>query len=147
MIKTIVVALDGSDHAMKAVELAAEVASQTGATLHLVHVVPKTRLAYGAEEFARTEHIDAPASLAFALAENEVIKPARAHAEEWDCRKIEQTVLNGDPVEEVVDYARRHNAQMIFAGRRGLSTVGGLLLGSFSMKLSQLAECAVVTVK
>lgn len=147
MIKTIVVALDGSEPATRAVELAAELASLSGAELHLVHVVPSERPPYGLKEFARTERVDNPESVELELVGNEVLKPAKARAEEWDCKKVTLAALMGDPVPEVLDYAKRHKAQMIFAGRRGLSPVGGLLLGSFSAKLTQLADCAVVTVK
>lgn len=147
MIKTIVAALDSSEPSLRAVDLAAELASQTGAALHLVHVVPNERLPYGLGEFARTEHIDNPETVELELAQDKVLKPAQARAKKWPCKTVETAVLKGDPVLEVLGYAKRHRAEIIFAGRRGLGRVQGLLLGSFSAKLTQLADCAVTTVK
>ncbi len=63
-----------------AVELAAELASLSGAELHLVHVVPSERPPYGLKEFARIERVDNPESVELELAENEVLKPAKARA-------------------------------------------------------------------
>lgn len=43
--------------------------------------------------------------------------------------------------------AKRAKADLIAMGRRGLGGVKGLLLGSVSHKVSQLADCSVLTVK
>ena len=40
MFKTILVAVDGSDHSWKALDLATEMAKNHGARLHILHVIP-----------------------------------------------------------------------------------------------------------
>ena len=52
----------------------------------------------------------------------------------------------GDPAGVLVDYAKAHAIDLIVMGRRGLGDLGGLLLGSVSHKVAQLASCACLTV-
>ena len=53
----------------------------------------------------------------------------------------------GDPARTIVEYANGNNADLIVLGRRGLGDFGSLLVGSVTHKVSQLADCAVMTVK
>ena len=57
MIKKILVAVDGSDHAWKALDLAAEMAKQHGAKLSILHVVPHQELPDELRDFAKAEHV------------------------------------------------------------------------------------------
>ena len=147
MIKNIVVALDGSDHARHATDLAGEVAQKFGARLHLVHVIPHTKVPDGVKTYAEIEHVDSPECVESKMAEDAIVSPARKSLNENGIHDVRSTVLRGDPVGEVFDYAKRLNADIIFAGRRGLGGIEGVLRGSFSAKLNHLAECPVVTVK
>jgi nucleotide-binding universal stress UspA family protein len=56
-------------------------------------------------------------------------------------------ILYGDPAHAIVDDAGKNETDLIVLGRRGLGTFTGLLLGSTTTKVSQLAPCAVLTVK
>jgi nucleotide-binding universal stress UspA family protein len=60
---------------------------------------------------------------------------------------VELFVEEGNPTEIILDYAKRINADMIVMGSRGLSTLKGILMGSISTQVSQLADCTCVTVK
>lgn len=147
MIKNIVVALDGSDHARHAANLAGEVAKKFGARLHLVHVIPHVEVPYGVRRYAEIEHVDSPEYLESKMAEEHIVSPAKKSLNKNGIHDVRSTVLRGYPVGELLDYAKRSNADMIFAGRRGLGGIEGVLLGSFSARLSHLADCTVVTVK
>jgi nucleotide-binding universal stress UspA family protein len=56
-------------------------------------------------------------------------------------------VEHGDPADQIVHAAERHHADLIVMGRRGHGDLKGLLLGSVSHKVCQLADTACLTVK
>jgi nucleotide-binding universal stress UspA family protein len=147
MMTKIVVALDGSDHALRAADVAADIAQKFDAQLHLVHVIPKEKIPYELREFAEAEHVESPEVLERDIARESVIESVEASVADKGVAEIETVVLNGDPVEEIKGYAERIGADMIVIGRRGLGQISGILLGSVSAKLNQVANCPVVTVK
>lgn len=80
--------------------------------------------------------LDAIASLTLQDAEK-VAKGARPSA-------INKTLLKGDPAKNILSMAKKKKANF---GRRGVGRLAGLLVGSVSQKVSQLAHCPVLTVK
>ena len=50
----------------------------------------------------------------------------------------------GEPAEEIVDYARLEEVDLIVMGSRGLSPIQELLLGSVSDKVLRTAPCPVL---
>ena len=56
-------------------------------------------------------------------------------------------VLRGDPAQEILKFAKNRKVDMIVMGKGGQGIIKGLLLGSVSRKVCNLAECACVTVK
>ena len=62
-------------------------------------------------------------------------------------KSVRSVVEDGDPARCILDCATRDNADLVVLGSRGLSDLKGLLLGSVSHKVSQLAECTCMTVK
>ena len=53
----------------------------------------------------------------------------------------------GDPARVIAEHAGLHKVDLIVMGRRGLGGLEGLLLGSVSHKVAQLAPCACLTVR
>jgi nucleotide-binding universal stress UspA family protein len=53
----------------------------------------------------------------------------------------------GNPAQEIVDYAREGNFSHIVIGSRGLGSLKGIVLGSVSSKVIQLADSPVTVVK
>jgi nucleotide-binding universal stress UspA family protein len=60
VIENVMVAVDGSPPATRALALGADIAMRYGATLHVAHVVPEVTVAEELEEFARIERVDGP---------------------------------------------------------------------------------------
>jgi nucleotide-binding universal stress UspA family protein len=54
---------------------------------------------------------------------------------------------SGGPARAILEHARDVDATMIVLGSRGLSALGGLLLGSVAHKIIQLASCPVLVVR
>jgi nucleotide-binding universal stress UspA family protein len=173
MLKTILVPTDGSAHAKKAVDLAGDLAATSGAKIVLLHVLLRGHMPEGLMRAAQVEHIgeshDKPSNLVnipqeiMARVEGKmgtqlplqvlefIGKRVLAGAEQV-CRDkgvetVELVVEEGRPTEIILDYAKRTNADMIVMGSRGLSALKGILMGSISSQVSQLADCTCVTVK
>lgn len=59
---------------------------------------------------------------------------------------VEQQVLEGDPAEKIVDYARDAGVDLIIMPTRGVGTVRRFLLGSVTAKVLHDVDCPVWTV-
>ena len=57
-----------------------------------------------------------------------------------------ESIAGNDVAETLMEIARRNEVHLIIVGKRGLTRVGGLLLGSVSQKLISAAPCAVTVV-
>lgn len=173
MFKTILVPTDGSVHAKKAVDLAGDLAATHGAKIVLLHVLLRGHMPEGLMRAAQVEHLgeshETPRNLVnipqeiMARVEGKkgtqlplevldfigkrVLASAERACRDKGVEAVELVVEEGNPTEIILDYAKRTNADMIVMGSRGLSTLKGLLMGSTSTQVSQLADCTCVTVK
>ena len=147
MYKNILVAYDGSDHAAKACEVAQEIAAKFGAALHLLHIVTHEHAPSAIEQFAKSEHVDNPDRIEVEAAGAQLLDPMVRAAQDAGVADVRTDVARGDPTEQILDYTRNSDVDMIVMGRRGVGRVEGLLVGSVSSKVSTLADCAVLTVK
>lgn len=76
-----------------------------------------------------------------------LVEEARKNLAEATRAEIETRVASGDPAEEIVDFARQRDADLIITGCRGLGKLKRLVLGSTSQGVAQLADCSCLTVK
>jgi nucleotide-binding universal stress UspA family protein len=172
----ILVALDGSEQAEKALELASDLASKYGAELLLLHVLSDKRLSDAERQMAEVEYLDELTSaddMSGLLQERDpraaiqrllrgssalthrfrealgkrLMETASRKARQGGVAAIETLLEDGDPAEQILRAAAERKADMIVMGSRGLGAAKGLLMGSVSHKVTQLAECTCVTVK
>ena len=148
MNENILVPIDGSDASFKALDLAADLAKHYGSTLHLVHVTQTREIPPALRQWARVEHVQSPPEwlLEEAVAEN-VLTGAEDRARAHGAESVERIADHGDVASCIIDIARRHAVDMIVMGTRGLSDLGGLVLGSVAHKVTHHAPCTVVTVR
>ena len=146
MIKTILAAYDGSDHAEKAVSLAGDLAAKYGAVLHLAKVVDHSHASSDVVEFAAQEHVDNPDWVEERAVEERELQPIAdgLHAGGAD---VQCVVLRGEPASVLIDYAKNAGVDLIVMGRRGRGRMEGLVIGSVSAKLTSHANCPGLTVK
>jgi len=146
MITNILVPVDGSKQSDKALEFACNLADKYGAKLHVQHTV----------EVTMHEHAMFVGSAGFAFeasdediqkAGKKVIEAATKIIDQQGCKLVETEIAHGSPTQNILDRAKKKDIDMIVMGSRGLSDLGGLLLGSVSHKVSHLAECTCVTVR
>lgn len=144
MFKTIIAAYDGSDHARQALRIACDLAARYSADLHIVHTpqLPGETMMVGYSAVPLP-----PSSEALEKAGEEAIAGAVAIAGENGFGEPRTCVRQGDPGRAIVEYAKANQADLIVMGRRGLGNFGAMLVGSVTHKVSQLADCAVLTVK
>lgn len=140
MAKVILVAIDGSGHATRAVSAAAELAAALGAGLVLMTVLPDSGLPPELAEFAKSEGAYVSEVLA------EMLDQAEDAARAAGATEVTQRNAEGDPAEQIIASAREVGADIVVMGRRGLSTAREILVGSVSHKVSQLAGSACLIV-
>lgn len=147
MFKRIVLAYDGSEHAKRAFDVAVELALKFGAALDIVQVVTHAHASEAVAAFARAEHVENPDEIELAKCAANSLAPVATRAKAKGVKSINVEVLRGDAATETLDFAKTSGADLIVLGRRGLSRVGGLMLGSVSAKVAGQANCAVLTVR
>ena len=148
MTKKILIPFDGSEHSKRAILFAADVAQQHNSELFLVHVVKDKDIPPEILEYVKSEKINGGIGKVSAkLISEGIMKAARKQVQEMGLKIAKSMVFSGDPVEEIIQFAKNNDIDMIVIGSRGLGQIKGLLLGSVSSKVCHLAECTCVTVK
>lgn len=176
MMERLLVALDGSAHSDKALELAADLAETYGAELLLTHAMSTAPLSLAEREMAAAEYADELASwtttrTAVGSGELEggghellmhysdlthhfretmgkhLLASAKRKLDERKICSVQTLLADGDPAETIIALARDKKVDVIVIGSRGLSDIKGLFLGSVSHKVGHLAECTCITVK
>ncbi|HXV23895.1 MAG TPA: universal stress protein [Alphaproteobacteria bacterium] len=149
MFKNILVALDGSKHAKRATVVATDLAQRYGSKLQFITVTkkPPAHLSPELQRYMEVEQLKGTAdALVTEMAKN-ILTEAERYAHAKGVKDVKTVAKSGPVARTIVDVAKRQKADVIVMGSRGLSTVGGLLLGSVSHKVVSLADCNVMTVR
>jgi nucleotide-binding universal stress UspA family protein len=140
--KTILVPVDGSVGANRAVQFAARLARDTGAALTLLHVYDAPTASQmglarqSGDDFKRAMEELGAASFGAAdkaLANQDV--------------KVEREVVMGHPAAEIVAKAQTMKADLVVMGSRGRTELESVLLGSVSERVVRQAPCPVTIVR
>jgi len=171
--QTIVVATDGSEHARKAVTLAADLASKSDARLVLVHVLLRGELTEDMRHMAEVEYHTSeggkapaplvplgryPASIVpsdiardptpvLQSVGEQILKEAQQIAKDHGVTKVDSRIEDGDVVKRVLAVVEEVKADTLVTGSRGLSNLMGMLVGSVSHKLSNVSPVTCVSVR
>jgi nucleotide-binding universal stress UspA family protein len=147
MFSKVMVALDGSEHSLKAAEHAAEVAKRFGAALHLLTVTKPLKLDDSVRSYFESEDLIGEFTYVLDPMTDEIIHKARDIATDAGVGEVRTATREGKPARSIVDYAKGNKVDLIVLGSRGLGEVEAMLLGSVSHKVSMLAGCTVMIVK
>jgi nucleotide-binding universal stress UspA family protein len=163
LFKRVLVALDGSDHSMHALEDAAQIAKNFKAKIMLINVYSSTQPVV-ATPFAMPGGptvVTGPMISTGSLPSDVLSKLAEAHRQvgvnilakakataqaRWGVQ-AETVLKEGHAVEEILRTAREGEYDLIVIGARGLSTIKEILLGSVSHGVVIHASCPVLVVK
>ncbi len=142
MPKIILVGVDGSESSRKAATVAAELASSTGAALHVLTAVDPRSHGGQAEPGRPLNDVRSltPGEAA------EAIAAEVAGSLGTVVPHVESSPIQGKPAEALVEEAKRLGADLIVVGNRRVQGIGRIL-GSVASDVSQHAPCDVYIVK
>ena len=139
----VLVAIDGSDGADRALTTAAKLAKTNAAELIIVNV-EQGYLSENAEVIRQADGATLDAILF--TASDDILKRAQEKAAALGVSKIHTHSGLGDAAGFILEVAKSELPDIIVVGRRGRSRLMGLLIGSVSQKLVSLAPCSVLVV-
>ncbi len=144
--RKVLVAVDGSAHAERALEAASELARRCGSELVLFHAIElspmRADLAGRVDEAARTMYRRVGEELA-----DQILSQAERTAKEHKVERVTRLAGFGDAAKAIDDAARREGVDLIVVGTRGLTGLHGLALGSVAHKITSMASCPVMVVR
>jgi nucleotide-binding universal stress UspA family protein len=143
--QTIVVGTDGSETSLKAVDRAGEIARVgRGAKLVIVcayvptdpREVDKAQDVLGADTYQIVGSTPA----------EDTLRTAADRAKAAGAEQVETLAVRGEPVRSLSAAAKKHNADLLIVGNRGLNSLAGRILGSVPLAVTHRAECDVLIV-
>jgi len=140
MFEKILVATDGSEHGEKAAKIAIELAKLSGGTVTAIYVA----------DTSRTSHLPDD-MLLFSIRElllkegNEALDFVENQAKEAGVN-FERALVEGNPGEEIINYARKNEKDMIIMGSVGRTGLDKFLLGSVAEKVVRNSRIPVLTI-
>lgn len=139
--KTILVAVDGSEPSLKGARVAVELAKGLGASLELVFVIPPVLLPPSTyvETIKKLEEANA------ALAKDALDKAKAAVEAEKGSATLVTT--QGAPAEAIADLAKADRVWGVVVGARGHNALSRVLLGSTADRLMHICPKPVLVVR
>lgn len=141
MYKNIIIAMDGSENAKKALDRAVVVAKMNKSKLYIVNIID-TRT------WANIEAHNAETLQQEAEVFSQSLMDSYNEAELADIEDVNIIVEAGSPRTMIThEISRRVNADLIICGASGLSKTARFLLGSVSENIVRTAECDVLVIR
>lgn len=136
--KRILVPIDSSEIAERAMQQAIKVNRFGEAEIHLLYVADINKLAINS-------YLSGNVLLEIGKAGERILNAA---CDEFpQSMHVVKVYRTGDPAEAIMDYAKEITPDLIIMGSRGLGLVRGVLLGSVSKYVLEHAKCPVLIVK
>ncbi|WP_323174775.1 universal stress protein [Natrialba sp. PRR66] len=135
---SLLVPVDGSDPAKAALKRALDIAADTGATVHVLHVVPTNEsrlLRFGDRDIDILEE------------EGEaIVDRARSAATERNVPVVDH-IIQGEPQEKILAYGESHSVDCIIMGAHGRHGLEEYILGSTTERVVHQSSVPVMTVR
>jgi nucleotide-binding universal stress UspA family protein len=140
----VLVGTDGSKSASRAVERAAQIAADAGATLVIVSAYQP--ISDRDRERALNQLGEDAYKVMGSNPAEEALRDAEALAKKAGASKTETIPQAGDPVDVLAKLIDKQKADLCVVGNRGLNSLAGRLLGSVPANISHRASCDVLIV-
>ncbi|MBT2569061.1 universal stress protein [Planococcus sp. ISL-110] len=139
MYKKVLLAVDGSDHSIRAAKQAVKIAAPSpDAQVTIVFVADHAN--------AKNEVLHSGSSMELDLKRRKKIQPIEETLAAGQVKyKVE--ILHGTPGPAIVEYANKEKFDILIIGSRGLNGLQEMVLGSVSHKVVKRANCPVLIVK
>lgn len=139
MYQKILLAVDGSEHSLRATDEAMKIASLAkDCKVEVVFVADFSK--------AKSDMLHAQGREELELSRRKRIFPITEKLRLNDIA-YESKILHGDPGPTIVDYANNGGFDLVVLGSRGLNTLQEMVLGSVSHKVAKRVHCPVLIVK
>ncbi|AQQ54546.1 universal stress protein [Planococcus lenghuensis] len=139
MYKSILLAVDGSDHSIRAAREAIKVASLSpDSKVTVVYVADHNN--------AKTEVLHSGSTAELDFTRRKRLQPIEEILAENNIGCAVK-MLHGTPGPAIVEFANEKNFDILIIGSRGLNTLQEMVLGSVSHKVVKRADCPVLIVK
>ena len=139
MYEKILLAFDGSEYAIQAAKKAIRIASlNSDSVIEVIYVV-------GVEESKKAVLSNHDKFSIKASREKQVAK-AKSLADSAGVHYV-TNILRGEPADVIVKYAAENGHDVIILGKRGLSPLKSVLMGSVSYEVSKRAHCDLIISK
>jgi len=138
-LKKFLVPVDGSDYSMRAAKYAAELTDFTNGEIILMHCHRPFPVVLGEPYFQNAINKIMEKS-------NKLIEPYRKLFQETGTSFIEK-ILEGPAANAICEVAKIEKLDMIVIGSRGRNKLEGLLLGSCTQRVLNMAPCPVLVIR
>jgi len=139
----IAVAVDGSAHADRALEVAIDLAKKYDSELTAIAVAPLIPLYIASSETWIPPEIPEAETKLF----RQIVDQATAKAKAAGVASVTGVCLEGVIVDEILGFLEANPADLLVVGSRGLSTAKRLLLGSVSDAIAHHSGCPLLIVR
>jgi nucleotide-binding universal stress UspA family protein len=139
LFEKILVALDGSEHSIRALKTAIQIAKKFDGTITLIHVYTVSPFVITPKQVYK--YVQAVQELG-----NNILQEGTSLTKAEGVQ-VETLLTEGHAVEKILKTAMKQNFNLIVLGSRGLSTLKGILMGSVSEGVTKNASCPVLVVK
>lgn len=146
MFEKILLPVDGSEPALRALRVGADVAGRYGSELAVMCVYRHHSPLEASLSMVRPYEPGSPDKALNEYASTVVDEACRELAA-LGFKDVKKVVRRGPVARTIVKYAKEKGFSLIVLGSRGLGDVESFLLGSVSHKVTSLAECPCLTVK
>lgn len=152
MFKKILVPLDGSTHADKALDFALDLAEKYSSEILLLSVISPVPLPLMTYPNTGMLPISPVAIDAYTkeVRENseKILKQALEKAKKTKPKlEVSMKLVEGRPSEKIIEEAKAEGIDVIIMGSRGLGGIKEFLLGSVSHRVADEASCPVLIIK
>ncbi|NIR86549.1 universal stress protein [Candidatus Bathyarchaeota archaeon] len=152
MIRRILVPLDGSEAAEKALDFALDLAEKYSAQVVLLSAVPPVVVPMAPRPTAGIPPIPSVAMGTYSeelkTRHEKLLSEALKKAKEIKPNlKVSKKLVEGRPSDKIIEAAKEGNFDIIVMGSRGLGGIKAFFLGSVSNRVADGAECPVLIVK
>ncbi len=152
-VKKILVAIDKSGYKEKAVAYAITLAKALGAEVTAVHVIDKSSLGITGELLGyyrggkKGSYEDAYENVLKKQAEK-LLGEAELVGKKEGVKIDKEILMHSSSIpEEIIDYAKKNNVDLIVVGTMGMTGVAKFLLGSVASNVVAHAQCPVLAVR
>ncbi|WP_227936735.1 universal stress protein [Alkalihalobacillus deserti] len=138
MFQRILVAVDGSEHSLRAADYAIKLVSGKEKEIDIIYVISGTT--------SKSDVLNNRSKIEISGSRKSMLKK---YEEKFFANKVkcDVHVLHGEPGPTIVDFANKGEYDCMVLGSRGLNKLQSLVLGSVSHKVAKYTVCPVLIIK